>query len=150
MPVLISVTEDMQSPERSVPWIVRLKAVDDCLGILGNSRKPAPLAFLVFFRVTEDREFVPLMGSMAIQDNRLPYKMVEGASEVMESISENSADLYGDAGRVRIELPYLLSSFSIKLMGDKIGIRVTKDLQCLVKCVEVFACPLEFGISPLK
>ena len=92
--VLIHVAEIVDEPQNRlsvIPTVVRLQTLNDCLRSVGCALKPSLFGNCVMeslWRGT-DGEHIVFTGSVFRGKHKFPYQIVEGGSEILETIAKN-------------------------------------------------------------
>jgi len=121
-----------------------LQAVNDCLGGLRDPLELLLRSRFVFGGVVENGEFIRMIGSPPIQQDKLPNQIVQCTPQIIQTISDNEVDLIGNGWGGTNQAPDLLSSIRIGLVGDTIQLGVIESGQFDIKSIDVLYRSLYF------
>jgi len=101
-PVLIDVCEFIQDSQArcvGLPVVVRLNRMNhgNCGGI-DSLQTVSTLSTLKALRGETDREHILFVGCVFRNQNKLPNQVIEGGSQILETITNNEADLFRNRG----------------------------------------------------
>lgn len=151
VPVFIYVTEDLEIPEILpvvlVPrTIARLKRIDNGDYCVGHPLELNLLRSFVFVDVLEDRELALIGGHVSRRQDKLPNKMVERTSEVVEHFPDEKFNPVGHrryfSEAIAIDI---LSRCIINIFGDTIRIDIAEGRQLFLQRLQVLLGPVKFS-----
>ena len=143
--MLIRIIQAMKVPEPLpvVVWprtIARLKRIDDADYCTRHPLELAPLFSLVTGGVVKDGELISLGRVIPLRQDKLPNKIVEGTSVVVEHLSDDDIDPLGH-GRHILEAADLLSRVIIDIADNDIGFEVLDGQQVPFERLDVLSGP---------
>lgn len=167
-PMLVFIPELLEQPERVIRWrgtdsFVWLQPLDECLrrrveqlnlAESASLGRPASLlaGFPVGLSLKEDGELGLRVSVSATRHGQLPSQMVEGRTEIVETISGQHAHLGRD-----IDCPASIDGeavvLRVELRNHSVGVRAEKIPDGVLDCTEVLVRPLKFqgeAVSPAR
>jgi hypothetical protein len=150
-PMFVGVIKEMQSEQVFVPSTVRLESVNHLYGLWGHSLYfPGRFGF-VSLATLADRKCIVNVGIASIGENQLPYQMVEGSSQILESVSDNEREIFRDRSALT-ELENQISGLRVSLFDDwvRVGWQSEKIMDSSVQISDVMFGPFDFQADGLS
>ncbi len=132
------------------PFVVGLQGIDRCNCAWGHSVEAMPrdLPLECFQRCT-NREHVLVVGSVFCGQNKFPYQIVEGRSEIFEKISNDKWNPFGNRG-TRNDFPDVFIPGTFPLSHHFCWVRLEIPLRLGVEFVEVLLSPVELALHGIR
>lgn len=147
--VLIDAVEFVDMPERTIASDVRLYTADEFLRFgmdllyfsLANGR--CILLGTLLQIILTDREVRILPGGSAISLDKLPSQMIKGASQVVDSISDDCANLVGNRLDA-VDIEGYVRNLRYVLGPQSIGFRIAEGSDSNIQIADVLFGPFNF------
>jgi hypothetical protein len=148
--MLVDYVKLVEFPERLIPSYVRLHTADEFLDLRTDS---------VYFSAFEgrcvllggltDRKHRSLVRGSAASFNKLPGQVIQGASNIMNSVADHESDVCRNRIDAR-DIKRCVENFRLFLSAKRVGFRLAEIPDCDVQVTDVLFGPFNFKPDPVS